>query len=592
MSGDDRSDAVSSVIRPFCVADAWAVYRRRMRSRILLALVVLLGALSAVPTSVAADAEGDGSDQNPDRGIPGPAPVDDRPLNTASATTADTRTNDVTIFSQTLDVVEPRVGVNPIEDFRYDKLELEGTAREICVGRLGTGTGWAFNEVVSRFGGVAGTMYVCRERWDAANDPDCNGTVVNPATNPNFSSGCWSNHARGRAFDVMVGRQGSGYNNARGIAIVNWLIASSADGSVNSNARQLGIQQILFNDRCWNSEGDRGITSWETMRRCTVGHQDHIHVDMTIPGAAGNVAYWGGTPWVAPRIDTQVFWDWDSSYRQAISWHNLRARDEEGVVLPPQYDRGFVGDFDGDGIEDDTFLWDSETGNWVVQTWTNGDSLNARIGTWSRNFDEIYVGDFDGDGRVDDMIVWDRDSGKYGVQSWSNFEPRFRGQGYWSPGYEMAVVADLDGDGSLNDILLWDRDTGKWAAFSWNGFRQTYRALGYWGRGTDIVLAGDWSAGGEVDEILLWDLDSGRYVVQSWSGFRPRSQVGGQWSTKFDYGAPGDYDSDGRVDDIFLYDVATGQWSIYSFHRSVASLRLSQDWMHGYDQIGVGSFMD
>jgi hypothetical protein len=330
------------------------------------------------------------------------------------------------------------------------------------------------------------------------------------------------------------------------------------------------------------------------MRECGIGHHDHVHVDMTVLGADGNVSYWGAAPVIAPRPDTQVFWDRDSAWRQAISWFNLRATDEEGVAVPGAYDIALPGDFDGDGITDETFLWDRQTGDWVVQNWNDGDSLSARIGRWSRNFDQFFVGDWDGDGRADDMIAWDRDSGRFGVQSWWNYAPTFRADGYWSPGYETAIPADLDGNGRLNDIALWDRDTGKWVAFSWAGFHSTYRATGYWGRATDTVLAGDWSAGGEVDELLLWDRNSGQYVVQSWSGFRPRSQRSGDalWSVTFDFGAPGDYDSDGRLDDIFLYDIATGRWSIFSFHRNAATLRLSQDWLHGYDVISVGAFMD
>ncbi len=189
-----------------------------------------------------------------------------------------------------------------IDDFKYDELVLEGTAREVCAGRLLTGSGWTFNEIVSRFGGTAGTMYYCRERWDTANDPACNGQNGNPVTNPNFHSTCWSNHARGRAIDVMVGRSGGGYNTSRGLSIVNWLLARDANGNVNANARKLGIQQILFADRCWNSDGDRGIASWYAMRQCGIGHHDHVHLDLTINGANGNVSYWGA----APEVDGQA----------------------------------------------------------------------------------------------------------------------------------------------------------------------------------------------------------------------------------------------------------------------------------------------
>ena len=90
---------------------------------------------------------------------------------------------DFTIFAATASAPRPFT-----DDFRYDALVLEGTAREVCVGGLHTGPAWAFNEIVSRFGGTAGTMYSCRERWDTANNPDGNGQIGNPATNPNFHS--------------------------------------------------------------------------------------------------------------------------------------------------------------------------------------------------------------------------------------------------------------------------------------------------------------------------------------------------------------------------------------------------------------------
>jgi hypothetical protein len=553
--------------------------------RFPLVVLVPLALVALFPAAARADSDsGGGPDENRDVATPGAAPADNRPSETvAEAAPADAS---ITIFA-TAAVV--RV---PIDDFRYDELVLEGTAREVCAGRLLTGSGWTFNEIVSRFGGSAGTMYFCRERWDAANDPACNGQQANPVTTPNFHSTCWSNHARGRAIDIMVGRQGSGYNRARGLSIVNWLLARDAKGNVNSNARKLGIQQILFDDRCWNSDGDRGIASWTQMRACGIGHHDHVHLDLTLNGANGNVSYWGRAPVVAPKHDTQVFWDRNAAWRQAISWFNLQAADEEGLAVPAKFDRAFVGDLDNDGTQDEIFLWDNQTGDWAAQNWTNGDSLMARIGRWSRLFDDIIIGDWDGNGRVNDMIVWDRQTGHYGIQTWVGYSPRFRAEGYISPGYERIVAADLDGNGRVNDMLLWDQNTGKWVAFTWSGLRPVYRALGYWGLGYDEVIVGDWSAGGDLDEILLWDRQSGRWQLFSWAGFRSTYRRQGYWSTTFDIAAPGDYDTDGRVDDLFMYDIRTGRWTMWSYHRNVPSVRISQDWFHGYDVISVGSFMD
>lgn len=486
-----------------------------------------------------------------------------------------------------------RFDVEPIEDFRYDPLVLKGRAADICSGGLGSGTARTFNAIVSRFGGVPGTMYACRERWDVFNNPDCNGTVVNPATNPNFYSTCWSNHAQGRALDVMVGTFGGGYNTARGISIVNWLLAPDVHNSTNSNARRLGVQQILFNNRCWNSDGDRGIMTWAAMRPCGVGHQNHVHIDMTLAGASGQVSYWGATPApLTPKPDTQVLWDRDSFWREAVSWWNLGARTEEGLALPPGFDRAITGDWDADGVQDEIMLWDNDSGAYFLQTWRAGDALNARMGSWSPVYDEVLAGDWDRDGQVDDMMLWDQDSGLWVLQSWSDFENTYRGRGTWSLVYDKIIVGDFDGDGFVNDMMLWDQDSGLWVLQSWSSFRNTYRGRGTWSRIYDEIIVGDFDAGGDLDEIILWDRDSGLWVMQSWANFHNTYRGVGYWTPTIRVAAPGDYDADGRMDDLFLYDPTSGRWTINSYHRYLPSYRTSGSWEPGFDLISVGSFSE
>jgi hypothetical protein len=550
--------------------------------RTSLALLVPLALVLLFPTIAEADTDFTGGpDENRDITSPGPDPGDTRPAQ-ASTESAD---SGMTIFAAAVARV-------PIDDFVYDRLVLKGTAREVCVGRLLTGAGWTFNEIVDRFGGSAGTLYFCRERWDTATDPACNGQLANPVTSPNFYSTCWSNHARGRAIDVMVGTVGGGYNTSRGIAIINWLLARDAQGNVNANARKLGIQQILFNDRCWNSDGDRGIGSFTLMRQCGIGHHDHVHLDLTINGANGNVSYWGRAPLVRPKIDTQVLWDRNSFWRQAVSWWNMVPTDEEGISLPAGFDRAIVFDGDSNGVQDQIFLWDVNTGNWRLQNWTNGDSLNVRAGRMSVIWDEIIAGDWDGNGRVNDFIVWDRDTGRYSVQQWFNWLPRVRTRGTWSKVYDQVVAADLDGNGRLNDTIHWDQTTGNWVGSTWSGFRSVYRSRGVWSRVYDRLIVGDFSAGGDLDEMILWDRQTGLWVLVSWANFRTIYRHTGYFSTDISVVAPGDYDTDGRVDDLFLYAGSSGRWRVWSFHRLSRSQRLSGTWLNGYDVISVGSFMD
>ena len=153
----------------------------------------------------------------------------------------------------------------------------------------------------------------------------------------------------------------------RGLAIVNWLLARDAQGNVNSNARKLGIQQILFDDRCWNSDGDRGIASWTAMRPCGIGHHDHVHLDLTINGANGNVSYWGARAGGRaearhPGVVGPATRPGGRRSRGGTSCRPTR----RGSSLPAGYDQAIVGDWDSDGIQDEILLWDIHTGNWVA----------------------------------------------------------------------------------------------------------------------------------------------------------------------------------------------------------------------------------
>ena len=213
---------------------------------------------AVLPTVARADNDySGGPDENRDLPTPGAVPADTRPSEQLTATaTADSQ---MTIFAAA-------VARNPIDDFRYDALVLEGTARDVCAGRLLTGSGWTFNEIVGRFGGSAGTMYYCRERWDTATDPSCNGQQANPVTTPNFFSDVLEQPRPGPG-DRRDGRQ-AGWRLQHEPRHQHRQLAARPrrSGQLNSNARKLGIQQILFADRCWNSDGDRGISSWAAMR--------------------------------------------------------------------------------------------------------------------------------------------------------------------------------------------------------------------------------------------------------------------------------------------------------------------------------------
>lgn len=470
--------------------------------------------------------------------------------------------------------VAPAVGSSaafgPIEDYDYDPLLTKGRAGRVCNGGLRTGTAWAFSEVVARFGGSAGTLYSCRERYAVFEDPDCDGTTVDPVTNPRFFSDCWSNHAQGRAFDVMVGTSGGTYNTWRGDAIVDWLLAPDAAGNPNAMARRLGVQQFLWYDRCWNSEGDRGISSADEMRECGYGHFDHIHVDLSLAGSEGRTTYWGfDRPKPVPKLNNLLAWDKYGADGWSVQrWTNLARTPVSTGGFGTEWDQIVAGDFDADGRLDDTFLWDQATGAWKISSWNSGRPTTRSSGTWSRRFDLFVAGDFDRDLKVDDLLAWDRTTGAWTVTRFDAFQPGARRRGTWSTAFDRAINGDWNSNGRREDLLLWDLGTGRYTVQHFTGL--VPRAVGS-GRFNDIhdaAVPGDFDAQGKFDELFLWDDASGAYALYTWRpGFVPvREDRGAIWSG-WERVVAGDFDTDGRIDDMFLWDQHTGRFKIRSWHR-------------------------
>jgi hypothetical protein len=132
--------------------------------------------------------------------------------------------------------------------------------------------------------------YACREIVDPGT-PDCNGEWE-----PDYST-CWSTHAAGRAIDVIVGGQLNSPTPegvALGDEIVTWLLAAR-NGHGNYWARKMGIQQILWNDRCWSGQrqDDRYVMSAAEMRVCGIAnHDNHVHLTLSNPGADGLTSWY------------------------------------------------------------------------------------------------------------------------------------------------------------------------------------------------------------------------------------------------------------------------------------------------------------
>jgi LAS superfamily LD-carboxypeptidase LdcB len=112
------------------------------------------------------------------------------------------------------------------------------------------------------------------------------GEIYNPRTVRGSTR--LSLHAEGRAVDW--------YRSARDPAeaaeaqrILDWLLATDADGNEHALARRMGVQEIIWNRRIWtarrHAEGWRAYTGQSP-------HTDHIHIGLNWAGARMETSHW------------------------------------------------------------------------------------------------------------------------------------------------------------------------------------------------------------------------------------------------------------------------------------------------------------
>jgi hypothetical protein len=134
--------------------------------------------------------------------------------------------------------------------------------------------------------------YECREiNLPTGSYPDCDGEVE-----PDRST-CWSTHASGRAIDVVVGGE-LNEPTPDGIALgdrIATAFLAEKDGVAHFLARVTGVEQILWNDRCWTT-ADRDVLAAAEMARCGIpNHDNHVHLTLSNAGADGLTSWYAAT---------------------------------------------------------------------------------------------------------------------------------------------------------------------------------------------------------------------------------------------------------------------------------------------------------
>ena len=227
-----------------------------------------------------------------------------------SVTAGGTRAPAVFIKSDPIDFTTP-IEPSNVTDPRVDK----GTVADVCFanGRTaddvksasllpGAQAVSSFMYSIFKWAG-RGTAGQCRELLLSSTNNNCDGEIY-PDPRPgvpdpplHFYSDCWSNHAQGRAVDFRVGEAEvpARQRIARGTLLIEWLLAPDALGNKQARARRLGVQEILFFDKCWNNDEPDDVekTLLEELDDCEVGHYDHVHISFNVAGALGLTSGYG-----------------------------------------------------------------------------------------------------------------------------------------------------------------------------------------------------------------------------------------------------------------------------------------------------------
>lgn len=106
-------------------------------------------------------------------------------------------------------------------------------------------------------------------------------------------------HAEGRAVDWHLDAANKA-DRAEAERLIRLLLAPDANGEPHALARRLGVQGLIWDCRAWWGGGALRKYSvctgkngkWKTSVNKTLAHRDHIHIELSKPGAALKTSWW------------------------------------------------------------------------------------------------------------------------------------------------------------------------------------------------------------------------------------------------------------------------------------------------------------